>query len=125
MNNTKQISLYKKLVSATQYSVQGFYSAIKHEQAFRLELIFYSLALPISLYFSQSSIEQALLVLATMLVFITELLNSGIEAVVDRISFKHHELSGRAKDFGSAAVFLCQINAFVIWAIFFIPRIIQ
>ena len=79
--------------------------------------------LPTAIIFAESSLELAVLIGSLFLVLITELLNSGIEAIVDRVSDEHHELSGRAKDLGAAAVMTALINVIVIWSIIFIPRI--
>ena len=119
----KRVGMFEKIKKALIYSIQGLRSAFKHEQAFRLELYGYIPIAAVSMCFVESTFEVVMLVFITLLTFIAELLNSGIEAVVDRISFKHHELSGRAKDFGSAAVFLSHMNALIIWLIIFVPKI--
>ena len=79
--------------------------------------------LPFAIIFAESSIELAILIGSLFLVLIVELLNSGIEAIVDRVSNEHHELSGRAKDLGAAAVSTALINVIVIWSIIFIPKL--
>jgi len=107
--------MIKKLWQATKYSMQGLASAIEHEFAFRLEIFIASIALPVALYFGHSGIEKALLISTILLVFMAELLNSAIEAVVDRISLEHSPLAGRAKDLGSAAVFIACLNVVVVW----------
>lgn len=97
----------KRIWNAFHYSLAGLISAYEHESAFRQELamglplIFIAIILPIN------SIAKALMISAVFLVLIVELLNSGIEAIVDRVSLEHHELSKRAKDVGSAAVRQC------------------
>jgi len=105
------------LFHATKWSWQGFKAAWQHEQAFRIEIFASLFIIPLAFYLGESSIERVLLLGAWMLVLIVELLNSAIEATVDRISTEHHELSGRAKDLGSAAVFLCNITFIGTWAI--------
>lgn len=106
----------KRLVFASYYSMKGLKAAWLNEAAFRQEIVVFiiacsiAVALPISLY------EKLSLIAPLMLLIIVELLNSAIEAVVDRISSDHHELSGRAKDMGSAAVLFCLVLTFIIWA---------
>lgn len=100
---------------ATRYSLQGLTSAIEHEFAFRLEIFIASIAIPLALYLGHSGVEKALLIGSLLLVFIVELLNSAVEAVVDRISLDQHPLSGRAKDLASAAVFIACLNVVAVW----------
>jgi diacylglycerol kinase (ATP) len=105
----------KRLANAFRYSVAGTYAAFKHEDAFRQEVILSAALIPLAIYLGQTGIEQALMIASVLLVIIVELLNSSVEATVDRISVKRHKLSKRAKDIGSAAVFFSLINAAVIW----------
>ena len=105
----------KRLVNAFTYSVAGTYAAFKHEDAFRQEVILSAVLIPLAIYLGETGIEQALMIASVLLVIIVELLNSSLEATVDRISVKRHKLSKRAKDIGSAAVFFSLINATVIW----------
>ena len=105
----------KRLANAFTYSVAGTFAAFKHEDAFRQEVILSSVLIPLAIYLGQTGIEQALMIASVLLVIIVELLNSSVEATVDRISVKRHKLSKRAKDIGSAAVFFSLINAAVIW----------
>jgi len=105
----------KRLANAFAYSVAGTFAAFKHEDAFRQEVILSSVLIPLAIYLGQTGIEQALMIASVLLVIIVELLNSSVEATVDRISVKRHKLSKRAKDIGSAAVFFSLINAAVIW----------
>lgn len=100
--------------------MQGLASAIEHEFAFRLEIFIASIAIPMALYFGHSGLEKALLISTVLLVFIAELLNSAIEAMVDQISLEHVPLAGRAKDLGSAAVFIACINTSVVWLCVFL-----
>jgi len=105
----------KRLANAFTYSVAGTLAAFKHEDAFRQEVFLGSLLIPLAIYLGQTVIEQALMITSILLIIIVELLNSSVEATVDRISVKRHKLSKRAKDIGSAAVFFSLINAAVIW----------
>jgi diacylglycerol kinase (ATP) len=105
----------KRLVNAFGYSIAGTLAAFKHEDAFRQEVILTAILTPIAIYYGETAIDQALMISSLLLIIIVELLNSSIEATVDRISIKHHKLAKRAKDIGSAAVFFSLINASVIW----------
>ena len=105
----------KRLVNAFGYSIAGTLAAFKHEDAFRQEVILTAILTPIAIYYGETAIDQALMISSLFLIIIVELLNSSIEATVDRISVKHHKLAKRAKDIGSAAVFFSLINAAVIW----------
>lgn len=96
----------RRILHATRYSAQGFLHAWRHEAAFRQELALTLVLLPLAIWLGRNVFEQLLLVGTCILVLIVELLNSAIEATVDRVGQEHHELSGRAKDLGSAAVFL-------------------
>jgi diacylglycerol kinase (ATP) len=110
----------KRIINAAGYSMQGLSTAFKHEAAFRQELLLVIVLLPISFYVGQTNVERAILIGSLFLVLIVELLNSAIEAVVDRVGHDFHELSGRAKDIGSAAVFVSLVNVIVVWLIIFI-----
>jgi len=105
----------KHLANAFTYSVAGTFAAFKHEDAFRQEVVLAVVLAPVALYFGETPIDQALMISSLLFIIIVELLNSSIEATVDRISVKHHKLAKRAKDIGSAAVFFSLINAVVIW----------
>ncbi len=105
------------LFHATKWSIDGVKAAWRHEQAFRMEIIASFGIVPLAFYVGETAVEQILLLGAWMLVLIVELLNSAVEAAVDRISTDFHELSGRAKDLGSAAVFLANITCAGTWAI--------
>jgi diacylglycerol kinase (ATP) len=105
----------RRLVNAFGYSIAGTLAAFKHEDAFRQEVILTAILTPVAIYYGETAIDQALMISSLLLVIIVELLNSSIEATVDRISVKHHKLAKRAKDIGSAAVFFSLINATVIW----------
>ena len=105
-----------RLLFATRHSAAGLAAAWRHESAFRQELMLAVLLVPAGLWLGRSWVERALLVGSVLLVLIVELLNSGIEAAIDRISLELHELSGRAKDYGSAAVLLALLLCGGIWA---------
>ena len=105
----------RRLVNAFGYSIAGTLAAFKHEDAFRQEVVMAVVLTPVALYFGETAIDQALMISSLLFIIIVELLNSSIEATVDRISVKHHKLAKRAKDIGSAAVFFSLINAAVIW----------
>lgn len=97
------------------YSMEGFASAVRHEHAFRQELMLCAVLLPAALWLPVGTVERVLLLASLLLVLVVELLNSAIEAVVDRVSLEHHALSKRAKDLGSAAVFLSIVFVLVAW----------
>ncbi|QFI39965.1 diacylglycerol kinase [Moritella marina ATCC 15381] len=104
-----------RVIKATQYSFKGLRAAFKHESAIRQELLLLIIFAPIALTLDITNVEKILLVASLVLVIIVELINSAIEAVVDRIGTEHHELSGRAKDIGSAAVFVSLCLSAFIW----------
>ena len=106
---------------AAKNSWCGLVYAFMEESAFRQELTLLALLTPIALVMPISYLEKALLVSALMLVLVVDLLNSSVEAAIDRISFEHHDLSKRAKDFGSAAVMLALFIAILLWAAVCIP----
>lgn len=105
----------RRILAAIQYSLSGLAAAARHEVAFRLELVMLAALAPLALWLGDTGVERALLVGCLILVLIVELLNSAIEATVDRISFENHRLAKRAKDIGAAAVMLSLVNAGVVW----------
>ena len=105
----------KRILKAYSCSIQGLKAAFRHEAAFSEELILTAILLPAGLWLGDSGTERALLIGCLFIVLISELLNSALEAVVDRIGPERHELSGRAKDLGSAAVFLALLNCAAVW----------
>jgi diacylglycerol kinase (ATP) len=111
-----------RVIKATSYSFRGLHACFKHEAAFRQELALFIILAPLGLWLGHGAVEQVLLVGCLILVLIVELLNTGIEAVVDRFGGELHELSGRAKDIGSAAVFISLANVLVIWGLILVPR---
>jgi diacylglycerol kinase (ATP) len=110
---------------AAKNSWCGIVYAYKEESAFRQELTLLALLTPIALWMPISPIEKCVLISALLLVLVVELLNSSVEAAIDRISFEHHDLSKRAKDFGSAAVMLALLIATLLWATICIPLVIN
>ncbi len=106
-----------RLVGATRYSLAGIGAALKHEEAFRIEAALAVVMLPAALVLGDGPVERVLLVASVLLVLAIELVNSAIEAIVDRIGVDWHELSGRAKDMGSAAVFVALVNAGATWTL--------
>jgi diacylglycerol kinase (ATP) len=103
------------VLNATHYSIAGLAAAARHEDAFRQELILVVLLTPLAFWLGDTGAERALLIGSLIFVLIVELLNSAVEATVDRISFENHRLAKRAKDIGSAAVMLSLANAGVVW----------
>ena len=107
----------RRVLNAIGYSVSGLASAFRNEDAFRQELLLAAVLIPCGLWFGPNGLAKAMLVGSVLLVLIVELLNSAIEAAVDRVSLDRHSLAKRAKDIGSAAVFLSITNALVVWCL--------
>lgn len=107
----------RRIANALGYSLQGVGSALRHERAFRQEALLAAILVPVALACDVGGPGKAMMIASVLLVLIVELLNSAIESVVDRISLDRHLLSKRAKDFGSAAVFLALVNVVVVWAL--------
>ena len=107
----------KRLINAIGYSFSGFKAAFQNEDAFRQEVFLTIVLVPLAFYIANNSLEIVLLLFSTLLVPIVALLNSAIEATVDRISLEQHKLAKRAKDICSAAVFLSLVNLFAVWLI--------
>jgi diacylglycerol kinase (ATP) len=105
----------ERLFKALGFSMQGLTAAIKNEAAFRQEIYLAIILIPLGFYLGETGVEIALLVSVILLLLITELINSGMEAVVDRFGGEHHELSGRAKDVASAAVLIALLNVVLVW----------
>jgi diacylglycerol kinase (ATP) len=108
---------YGRVFRAAGHSMAGFRSALRKEAAFRQEVFLFVFLGPLGAWLGRSGVERALLIGSLLLVMVVELLNSSVEATVDRISRKHHKLSGRAKDMGSAAVTLSLVLAALVWAL--------
>ena len=107
----------RRIINAAGYSMRGFKAAFKHESAFRQELALVVVLTPLAVYFGQTNIERSILIGSLLLVLIVELLNSAVEAIVDRVGSEHHTLSGQAKDLGSAAVFVSLANVALVWGL--------
>ncbi|MEE9356029.1 MAG: diacylglycerol kinase [Methylococcaceae bacterium] len=114
MANQNQQGL-QRIFNAFFFSMAGLKKAWQHEEAFRQEVSLFIVTFPFALWLGETKVEKVLLIGTALLVIIVEILNSAIEAVVDRVSPEIHELSGRAKDMGSAAVFLSLTLMFVTW----------
>ena len=113
-----------RIGNALRYSVRGLRSALRVESAFRQELILAALLVPTAIVLALPAIETLALVGSVVVVLIVELVNSSIEAAVDRISLDHHRLSGRAKDLGSAAVFLALMLCLLTWSLIAAPVVL-
>jgi diacylglycerol kinase (ATP) len=97
------------------YSAEGLKAALKNEDSFRQELILAAVLIPVAWFCHVPGYGKAVMIASIMLVLIVELVNSAVEAIVDRVSLENHQLAKRAKDMGSAAVFLAIINAVIVW----------
>jgi diacylglycerol kinase (ATP) len=107
------------------WSLQGLRIAWQVESSFRLEVVLFVPLAPLGLWLGRDGVERALLVGSMLLVLAGEMLNSAIEAVIERYGAEHHELAGRAKDMGSAAVFLLMMNVLLCWGLLLIPRLLH
>jgi len=114
MNNRKPSNEIERIIAAFGYSIEGFKKASSHA-AFRVELMFMLVMLPLALVLGDTGVERALLIGSLFLVLIVELLNTGIETAINRISYDIHPLSKLAKDVGSTAVLLSLVNAGAVW----------
>ena len=114
-----------RVVRAFFYSMAGLSAAWKHEGAFRQEVMLAAVMIPVACFVPVAAVERAMLVATVLLVLVVELLNSSIEAAIDRISTDHHALSKRAKDAGSAAVFVALVLCVVVWAILLGPLLFR
>ncbi|MCX7162986.1 MAG: diacylglycerol kinase [Rhodocyclales bacterium] len=111
----------RRIWNALSYSLSGLHAAYLNEDAFRQESLLAALLIPVALLLPQPGLAKALMIGSVLLVLIVELLNSAIEAAIDRISMDRHRLSKRAKDIGSAAVLIALINVIVTWALVLWP----
>ena len=114
MNN--QTTGIRRIVNATFFSIAGLRAAWRNEAAFRQECLLALVLTPTAFWLGQNAVERSLLIGSVWLVLIVELLNTAVESVVDRVSTDHHELSGQAKDQGSAGVFVSLLLALLVWA---------
>ncbi len=106
-----------RIIHALGYSMQGIRATFKHEAAFRQELLLAVILIPLAFFVTQDVVKLVLLIISPLLVLLIEILNSAIEAIVDRFGEEHHELCGRAKDMGSAAVFFSLLIVMVVWGL--------
>ncbi len=113
----------RRILQAARWSWQGLRAAWLHESSFRLEVFLLVVFGPLSLWLGQTPVERVLLAGSLLLVLAMELLNSAIEAVIERYGSEIHELAGRAKDMGSAAVFVLMMNVLLCWGLILLPRL--
>lgn len=113
-----------RILKAAVWSLQGLRAAWLHESSFRLEVYLFVILAPIGWWLGGSGVERALLIGSMLLVLSIELLNSAVEAVIERYGPEHHELAGRAKDMGSAAVFVLMMNVLLCWGLILGPRLL-
>ena len=107
----------RRLMNAFGYSLEGFKAAFKHEDAFRQEVFLSLILIPLAFFLESEALHRILMIGTVFLVLIVELLNSAVEAVVDRVSIERHALAKRAKDIGSAAVFVALANLVMTWGL--------
>ena len=113
----------RRILKAATWSMQGLRAAWLHESSFRLEVYLFVILAPLGWWLAQTPIERVLLIGSMLLVLSIELLNSAIEAVIERYGAEFHELAGRAKDMGSAAVFVLMMNVLLTWGAIVGPQI--
>lgn len=121
MGNTGTRGL-QRIINAFRYSLAGFKAAWINEEAFRQEIILAIFIFPLGLWLGETGAQRAILIGTYFIIPLTELLNSAVEAAVDRVGQERHELSGRAKDLGSAAVFLSICLTIIVWIIIAFER---
>ena len=114
-----------RVLKATRWSLQGLRAAWLHESSFRLEVYLLAVMGPLAFWLGRDGIERALLLGSCLLVLAMELVNSAIEAVIERFGAEQHELAGRAKDMGSAAVFVTMMNVLLVWGLILVPRLMD
>jgi diacylglycerol kinase (ATP) len=113
----KKATGLRRLINATRYSRLGLMAAWREQASFRQEIAALIILVPVAFWLGQNATQRALLLLSLLLIPLVELINSAIEAIVDRIGPEHHPLSGQAKDLGSAAVLVVLVAAAVVWAL--------
>ena len=113
-----------RVLKAARWSMQGLAAAWRHESSFRLEVCLFLVLAPLGAWLGQTPVERVLLIGSMLLVLGVELLNSAIEALIERYGAEFHELAGRAKDMGSAAVFVLMLNVLLTWGLIVIPRLV-
>lgn len=112
-----------RVVRAARYSTKGVIAAFQHESAFRQELALCAILIPLGIWLGESAIERVLLVGVCLLLLMMELLNSAVEAIVDRVGTDHHPLSGQSKDMASAAVAIALVLIAMTWGLILVPRL--
>ncbi len=112
-----------RIFKAAQWSWQGLRAAWLHESSFRLEVYLFVVLTPVALWLGNGPVEQILMIGSMLLVLAMELANSAIEAVIERYGPEYHVLAGRAKDMGSAAVFVLMMNVLLCWGLLLVPRL--
>jgi diacylglycerol kinase (ATP) len=115
----------RRILRATRFSAQGLAQAWQHEAAFRQEVVLVLVLTPVAVWLGQTALEQAVLIGSCLIVLIIELINSAIEAAIDRHGDEQHELSGRAKDMGSAAVLVSLTLVVVVWGLIAAARFLN
>jgi diacylglycerol kinase (ATP) len=115
----------RRLINAFFYSLSGLSLAFRHESAFRQEIALAAVLVPLACALSVSAVERVLLIASVLLVLVVELLNSSVEAAIDRIGFDTHRLSKRAKDLGSAAVLIALIVLAMVWSTLAGPELMR
>ena len=113
-----------RILKAAKWSFQGLRAAWLHESSFRLEVYLFLVLAPLGWWLGATGVERALLLSSMLLVLSIELLNSAVEAVISRYGDEFHELAGRAKDMGSAAVFVLMLNVLLVWGLILGPRLL-
>ncbi|KMM75714.1 DeoR faimly transcriptional regulator [Xanthomonas sp. NCPPB 1128] len=114
----------RRMLMAARWSWQGLRAAWLHESSFRLEVCLFLILAPLAVWLGHGPVQQVLMIGSLLLVLAVELLNSAIEAVIERYGPEHHELAGRAKDMGSAAVFVMLANVVLCWGLILLPRLL-
>ncbi|MEA5122550.1 diacylglycerol kinase [Xanthomonas floridensis] len=114
----------RRMLKAAIWSWQGLRAAWLHESSFRLEVCLAVVMAPLGVWLGQTPLERIALIAPLLIVLAAELLNSAIEAVIERYGPEHHVLAGRAKDMGSAAVFLLLLNVLLCWGLILLPRVL-
>src|SRR3970040_1819855 len=119
----KRATGLRRILNAPRCSLEGFAAAARHEDAFRQELMLAAVLVPLGLWLGNDGVERALLAGGVLMVLVVELLNSAVEATVDRVSLEDHQLAKRAKDLGSAAVMMSLVTVGVVWLLVLLPRV--
>lgn len=117
MNQSEHATGIRRILNATRYSITGIRAGWNHEAAFRQETVLCLALIPAAFWLGNTAVERVLLIGSCLLVLVVELLNSAVEAAIDRIGEDRHTLSGRAKDMGSAAVFICLWIVIITWGL--------